>query len=79
MSTNTRVYSLLKSSSPHSCCSFPFSFRFPIFPSFVAAMENYARDEDSQDIYLEVAILITDASPTAREMLLQVKREKKKS
>ena len=42
-------------------------------------MENYARDEDSQDIYLEVAILITDASPTAREMLLQVKREKKKS
>lgn len=38
-------------------------------------MENNARDEDSQDIYLEVAILITDASPTAREMLLQVKRE----
>ncbi|TFJ86993.1 hypothetical protein NSK_001327 [Nannochloropsis salina CCMP1776] len=43
----------------------------PTASNFVAAMENYARDEDSQDIYLEVAILITDASPTAREMLLQ--------
>ncbi|KAM3571482.1 hypothetical protein VYU27_006489 [Nannochloropsis oceanica] len=38
---------------------------------FLAAMRNYKGDEDSQGIYLEVAILITDARPAAREALLQ--------
>jgi len=37
-------------------------------------MKNYARDEDSQDIYLEVTISVTDARPAAREAPLQVRR-----
>ena len=37
----------------------------------VNAMRNYARDVDSQDIYLEVAILLTDDRPQAREALIQ--------
>lgn len=30
---------------------------------FVTALRNYLRDEDSQDILLEVAILLTDDRP----------------
>lgn len=39
---------------------------------FVRAMQNYMQDEDSQDIYLEVAILVTDERQAPRQALLEV-------
>jgi hypothetical protein len=41
--------------------------------AFVAAMRNYLHDEDSQDIYLEAAILVTDERQEPRDHLLQVR------
>lgn len=36
-------------------------------------MRNYLHDEDSQDIYLEVAILVTDEKQAPRQALLEVR------
>lgn len=47
--------------------------RCPCLHRFLRAMRNYLHDEDSQDIYLEVAILVTDEKQAPRQALLEVR------